>query len=85
MWSIKTNHCTNIRNKLARADFDLMYGIAEFLWGAVLGERSAAWYSKQATNNDAMGPKETQRPIIFNSMGLPPNAAPASLRSLLRQ
>gem|GEM_PF-4942523 len=27
----------------ARADFDLMYGIAEFLWGAVLGKRSAAW------------------------------------------
>ena len=64
----------------SRADFDLMYGIAEFLWGAVLGERSAAWYSKQATNNDAMRPKETQRPIIFNSMGLPPNAAPASRR-----
>ena|GEM_PF-2014839 len=34
---------------------------AEFLWGAVLGERNAAWYSKQATNNDAMRPKETQR------------------------
>jgi len=30
-----------------------MYGIAEFLWGAVLDERNAAWYSKQATNNDA--------------------------------
>ena len=62
-----------------RADFDLMYGIAEFLWGAVLDVRSAAWYSKQATNNDAMRPKETQ------PEGLPPNAAPASLRSLLRE
>ena len=32
-----------------RADFDLMYGIAEFLWGAVLDVRSAAWLF-QASN-----------------------------------
>ena len=53
-----------------------MYGIAEFLWSAVLGKRSAAWLFQAS---------DEQRRNALPPEGLPSNAVPASLCSLLRE
>jgi len=49
------------------------------IWDAAQGARSAVWRAKQATSNAALRPNDP-RPF-----GLPPNAAPASLRSSPRE
>ena|GEM_PF-1960737 len=61
---------------VVRADFDLMYGIAEFLWGAVLGERSAAWLFQASDEQRRNGPQRNSATNNIQFYGVAPKCGP---------
>ena len=53
-----------------------MYGIAEFLWGAVLGERSAAWLFQASDEQRRNGPQRNSAANNIKFNGVAPKCGP---------
>jgi len=53
-----------------------MYGIADFLWGAVLGERSAAWLFQASDEQRRNGPQRNSAANNIKFNGVAPKCGP---------